>query len=417
MAGGVDKKADRAWVFDPTDPAFIKDPYPGYAWLRAHDPVHWTDQGYWVVSRHDDVKAVLRDPRFGQGEFINNIQLFYDEDFDVLSHPAYRWLSQIFVMQDPPQHTRLRGLVVKALTARRVEAMRPRIQAITDQLIDRFLAGREAEFVHDFAYRLPTTVMCDMLGMTEDQTDDALLAKLNQAIADSFIVFETRAFSAAELARADAQIEFLTDYFFRLFEARAKAPGDDLTTALLQVREGGDALSREEMAVIVIGLFGAGFETTAHMLGNGLKYLHQNPAQWRLLCQKPELAAQATDEALRFESSLQATYRTALEDADIAGTPIKQGQRVLTLLAAANRDAAAYDDPDRFDITRPVGKTLSFGGGIHYCVGAQLARLEGEIAFATLARRLPDMRIDLDNAPWRAAFFFRGLTQLPIDCR
>ena len=399
--------------FDPTDRDFIRDPYPTMRQMRERDPVHFADDGYWVVTRHADIRALFKDKRFGQGDFIKNIQLFYDDDFDVLSHSAYRWLSKIFVMQDPPEHTRMRGLVTKALSAGRVEAMRPRIKAITDRLVDNMIANGRAELVHDFCYRMPTTVMCDMLGIRDDEVTDSLLQDLNQAIADSFIVFETRAFSSEELNRANRQIDYLTAYFDALFEDRRQRPRDDLTTALLQARDGDAKLTAEELSTIVIGLFGAGFETTAHMLGNGLMCMHRWPEQWRLLCDDPTLAAGAVQEALRFEPSLQATYRTALSDAEIAGVPIKTGQRVLTLLGAAGRDPNVYDDPDQFDIRRKIDRQLvAFGGGIHYCVGAQLARLEGQVAFETLAQRLPGMQLDLAGAQWREAFFFRGLERM-----
>jgi hypothetical protein len=166
---------------------------------------------------------------------------------------------------------------------------------------------------------------------------------------------------------------------------------------------------------VVIGLFGAGFETTAHMIGNGLLTLQRFPEQWELLCREPALARQAVEEILRFESSLQATYRTALEDTSIRGTPIRKGQRVLAILSAGNRDASAVPDAETFDIRRAPHKPLSFGGGIHFCVGAELARAEGEVAFAALTQRLPQMRVDTGDPAWRAGFLFRGLERLPAS--
>lgn len=398
--------------FDPTDQDLVANPYPFYTYLLEEEPLHRAKHGYWVISRHEDVRNLLRDKKFGQGEFINNIQLFYDDDFDVLSHSSYRWLSQIFVMQDPPQHTRLRSHVVQALTARRVEAMRPRIQAITDSLLETSLKDGHLEVIHDFAYRLPTIVMFDMLGIPEEEIAGGMLEKLNQAISDSFIVFETRAFSEKELALADQQIDFLTDFFNGYFESRRKNPKDDLMTALVAAQSEEGGLTTEEASVIAIGLFGAGFETTAHMIGNGLYSLHRHPEQWDLLCRNPDLSRNTTEEVLRFEPSLHATYRTALEDTELVGAPIRKGERVLALIAAAGRDPTVYKDPNRFDITRQPSKPLAFGGGIHYCVGAQLARLEGEIAFGTLARRFPDMTLDLEQATWRPGLFFRGLDKL-----
>lgn len=403
-----------SFALDPHDKGLLADPYPVFNRLRETDPVHWSDLGYWVVSRYDDIRSVVMDRvNFGQGDFVRNIQRLYGPDFDVMSHSAYRWLSEVFVFQDPPKHTRLRGLVTQALTARRVQAMRPRIRQITDRLLDRLEPTGRMELIHDFAYRLPTLVMCDMLGIDEQEADDALLAALNQAIADGFLVIEMRALPPEELALANRQITFLEEFFGGIFERRRAEPRDDLATALLQARENGEGLSEREMVTVAIGLFGAGFETTAHMIGNGVLTLHRHPDQWARLVADPGLAARATEEILRFESSLTATYRTAFNDTDIGGTTIRTGDRVLALNAAGNRDPARFTDPDQFEIDRNEAKQLSFGGGIHFCVGAELARLEGEIALATLARRLPSMEVDTADPAWRG-LLFRGLERLNV---
>ncbi len=400
--------------FDPADPALLADPYPVFARLRADDPVHWSDHGFWVTTRHADVRSVITDrENFGQGDFIKNIQLFYNDDFDVLAHPAYLWLSEVFVFQDPPKHTRLRGLVTQALTARRVAAMRPRIQEICNTLIDKLAPTGGMEVIHDFAYQLPTQVMCDMLGITDAEASDTMLADLNRAIAESFLVFGMEALPPEILARADRQMLFMEEFFAGIFEARRKHPRDDLATDLLNARDGGSSLTEREMVTVAIALFGAGFETTAHMIGNGLLTLGRYPGEWARLVADPSLAKGASDEVLRHESSLIATYRTALQPAEIAGTKIAAGQRVLCFVGSANHDATVFADPDRFDISREdAAKHLSFGGGIHFCVGAQLARLEGEIAFETLARRLPTMRINTEAPQWRDGLLFRGLNSL-----
>ncbi len=403
--------------FDPSDPALLADPYKVFARLRAEDPVHWTDHGFWVATRHEDVRAVIMDrERFGQGDFVRNIQLFYGPDFDVLAHPSYRWLSEIFVFQDPPRHTRLRGLVTQALTARRVAAMRPRVQEICDGLIDELAPRGHMDAIHDFAYRLPTRVMCDMLGISDAEAPPAVLEQLNQAIAEAFLVFGMEALPPEILARADRQMLFMEDFFGQIFANRRANPQDDLATDLVNARDGNSALTNREVVTVAIGLFGAGFETTAHMIGNGLLSFGRNPAEWARLVAEPELARNASDEVLRFESSLIATYRTALTDADIAGTPIKAGQRVLCLLGAGNRDPQAFSEPNRFDIGRTdATRHLSFGGGIHFCVGAQLARLEGEIAFETLARRLPGLVANPATPAWREGLLFRGMSALPAS--
>ncbi len=400
--------------FDPSDPQLKLDPYPLFKALREQDPVHFCDLGFWVATRYDDLRAVVMDrENFGQGDFIKNIQLFYGPDFDVLSHASYRWLSEIFLYQDPPRHTRVRGLVTQALTARRVTEMRPRVQAIADRLLDAVAADGQMEVIHQFAYKFPTLVMCDMLGLSSEEASDEVLSQLNQAIADAFVVFEMRAFPDDVLALADRQIEFLEDFFGKVFAARRLNPQDDLATGLVNARDETGPLSDHEMATVAIGLFGAGFETTAHMIGNGLLALHSYPDQWAKLVANPALAASATEEMLRYESSLIGSNRTAFRDVVLGGKTIKAGERILTLLAAGNRDPAVFEDPDRFDIERKGPRHLSFGGGIHFCVGAELARLEGEIALTTLALRFPSLNVDISSARWRQeGFMFRGLTDL-----
>lgn len=401
-------------AFDPTDPQLKLDPYPLFKALREQDPVHFSDLGFWVTTRYKDVRAILTDrENFGQGDFIPNIQLFYGQDFDVLSHSAYRWLSEIFLYQDPPRHTRVRGLVTQALTARRVAEMRPRVQAIADRLIDAVINDGEMEVIHQFAYRFPTLVMCDMLGLSPEEASDEVLAALNQAIADSFVVFEMRAFEPDVLALANRQIDFLEDFFGQIFAARRLEPRDDLATGLCNACDENGPLTDHEMATVAIGLFGAGFETTAHMIGNGLLSLHKFPDQWARLVADPALATAATEEILRYESSLVGTNRTAFKDVNVGDKIIRAGERVLTLVAAGNRDPDMFDAPDIFDIERKGPKHLSFGGGIHFCVGAELARLEGEIGLTTLARRLPGLKVDVASARWRQeGFMFRGLTAL-----
>jgi cytochrome P450 len=406
-----------SYRFDPADPDLIRDPYPVYAHLLATPGLHRAAGEYHVATRYADVRQVLSSPVFGQGDFTRNIQLFYGDAFDVLSQPAYRWLSEVFVMQDPPRHTRLRKLVSFALTPKRIADMGPRIERLQAGLIDAWLAaGGTGDVIRDLAYPLPTLVMFDMLGVEEAERTPEALARLTRAIADAFLVFETRALSHDELALANRQMDYLYEYFGALFDRRRVAPGDDLTSALAAVRdETGDALSHREMVTIVIAMFGAGFETTAHLIGNGLYTLQAHPEQWALLRGEPGLAAGTVEEVLRFESSLQATYRTALADTEVGGTPVPAGERVLCIVAAANRDPSVFPDPDRFDITRKDVRSQSFGGGIHHCIGQALARLEGRIAFESFVRRLPELRVRVDAPPWRPGFLFRGLERLPAQ--
>ena len=385
-------RLDSSYRFDPADPDLIRSPYvPYYEHLRLQPGLHKASTEYYVASRHADVRDVITNhAAFGQGNFVHNIQLYYGPGFDPMAHSSYRWLSEVFVMQDPPAHTRLRKLVAFALTPKRVAAMQPRIQQIVDGLIDAMLAKGDIELLWDFAYQLPTLVMCDMLGLEGDERSPESLAKLTRAVAESFIVFETRALPDDILANADAQMDYLNEFFGHLYERKRAEPKDDLTSALVAVRdEDGSMLSKAEVANVIVAMFGAGFETTAHLIGNGMLAMHRQADQWLALVAQPEeLAPRAVEECLRYESSLQGTYRTALQPATVGGFEVKPGERVLCLLGAANRDPAVFERAETMDITRKDSRMLSFGGGIHHCIGQQLARLEGRVALR-LARHAP----------------------------
>ena len=412
----VTSRSKANYSFNPIDPELLKDPYPIYQYLREDDPLHWSDLGIWVLTRYEDCRSVLVDKNFGQGDFVKNIQLFYGPDFDVLSHSSYAWLSRALVMQDPPDHTRLRGLIASALSLKRIRMMEPRIRILAKRLLEAYRTGDNDNFIFEFAYKFPTLVMCDMLGMNEDEYSSDVLLSLNQAIAESFIVFETRALSAQELFKADEQMTYLMKFFGDLFESRRRNPRDDLTTALVHAQDGEHgALTSEELATSVIGLFGAGFETTAHMIGNGIFCLGEHPDQQKILIDSPDIACDAVEKILRYESSLQATYRTALVDREIDGQRIKQGERVLTIVAAANRDRDVFTNPEDFDIAPRSEKSLTFGGGIHFCIGAALARLEGKVFLEELVVNYPKFTVDVDSARLRNAFLFRGYEYLRVD--
>ncbi|WP_404366293.1 cytochrome P450 [Sphingomonas sp. MMS24-J45] len=397
--------------FDPSLPELITDPYPLFGRIRENDPFHRALPGYWVVSRHEHVRDVLMNRKdFGTGDFSENLKLFYGPDFDVLANSGYRWLSEVFIAQDPPQHTRIRGLVTGSLTAKRVRALEPRIREICQELTDAFIADGRAEMMTQFAYRLPVMVICELMGIDYHTPQ---MAELIAAIPEAFVVFEARKLTEQELATANRRIDELEAFFLAEFEDRLANPRDDLLTALAQTGETPDGLSVHEATTVAIALFGAGFETTANIIGNGLYRLHCHPDQWaRLVADPVGLAGTTNEEALRYESSLVATYRTALNDTAIDGHPVKAGERVLALVGAANRDGRKFPDPERFDIGRGAADHMSFGGGIHFCVGAELARIEGRIAFEHLANVLPGLEVDLDTATWRENFLFRGLTRL-----
>ncbi len=397
-------------IFNPLSPEFIRDPYPHYELLRRADPVHLTPHGMYLASRHADVSLVLRDKRFGK-DFVERSTRRYGPK--IMEEPIFRSMSHWMLQQDPPDHTRLRGLVVKAFTARRVEDMRPRIQQVVDQTLDRVIPRGQMDLIEDFAFRLPVTIICDMLGIPEEHRE-----VFYSGTRDGGRILDPVPLSSEEIAKGNATYMMSQMYFQQLFELRRKQPGDDLTTQLVQAEEDGSKLSNEELTSNIILLFGAGHETTVNLIGNGLLALHRNPDQLALLKARPELITNAIEEFLRYDSSVQMTGRVTLEDIDdLGGKKIARGETVLCLLGSANRDPAVYPDrPDRLDITRPNVRPLSFGGGIHFCLGAQLARIEAEIAISTLLRRLPNLRLDdADNPEWRPTFVLRGLKRLPAS--
>jgi cytochrome P450 len=397
-------------VFNPLSPDFIRNPYPFYEQLRTNAPMLKTPFGAYLASRHADVTTVLRDRRFGK-DFTGRTVARYGEG--ILDEPVFRSMSRWMLTQDPPDHTRLRGLVVKAFTARRVEDMRARIQAIVDDSIDRVEKNGRMDLIADYAFRLPVIVICDMLGIPEA---DRELFFMRERTGGRLL--DPVPLTRAEIDEANKNHQNSLDYFQRLFELRRREPGDDLTTQLVQAEEDGNKLTNEELCGNIILLFGAGHETTVNLIGNGLLALHRNPDQLALLKSKPELMQNAVEEFLRYDSSVQTTGRVALEDiGELGGQQIKKGDPVMCLLGSANRDPAAYPEhPDKLDITRQNIRPHSFGGGIHFCLGAQLARIEAEVAIATLLRRLPNLKIDdVDNPEWRPTFVLRGLKKLPAS--
>jgi len=397
-------------LFNPLSPDFIRDPYPTYERLRRGDPLPLTPLGIYLASRHADVSQILRDKRFGK-DFVD--RMTRRNGAQILQEPVYRSMRHWMLVQDPPDHTRLRGLVVKAFTARRVEDMRPRIQQIVDQTLDRLIPQGHMDLIEDFAFRLPVTIICDMLGIPEDHRE-----VFYKSSRDGGRLLDPVPLSPQELKEANAGNEMAQMYFRQLFELRRRSPGDDLTTQLVHAEEDGQKLTNEELTANIILLFGAGHETTVNLIGNGLLALHRHPDQLALLKANPALMTNAIEEFLRYDSSVQSTGRVALEDIDdIGGRTIPKGENVLCLLGSANRDPAVYPDhPDRLDVTRANVKPMSFGGGIHFCLGAQLARIEAEIAIATLLRRLPGLRLDdADDPQWRPTFVLRGLKRLPAS--
>ncbi len=315
----------------------------------------------------------------------------------------------MMLFADPPDHTRLRKLVVRAFDARSIEKLRGQIRAIAKNLVDTMEDSSSGDLMTAFARRLPIEVICEMLGIpTADRH------RFTEVDENAGRILDPTPMSPEELERVNHDTLEGAAYFDDLCERRRREPTDDLLTAMVQSETEHGKLTREELSANIALLFGAGHETTVNLIGNGLLALFRNRDQLRMLQQRPELIVNAIEELLRYDSSVQLSGRTALEDSDVAGHRIEAGMQVITIVGAANRDPEVYENPDALDVTRQNIRPLSFGGGIHHCLGAQLARIEGAEAFSELLGRLPDLELDdIVNAKWKPTITLRGLIELP----
>jgi cytochrome P450 len=401
--------ATAAPPFDVRDPAFLANPYPIFHKLRAVAPVFKAPFGRWFITRYDDTQQLLRDRRFGK-DYDNPDALMNRFGPTALQEPAVVELTHMMLMRDPPDHTRLRGLVAKAFTARRIEAMRERVQQLTGTLLDKVIPLGRMDLIRDLAFPLPVLVICELLGIPEKDQ-----ARFVTGSASGGALLNPTPPTRAEMDNANRGTLESGAYFGALFERRRRDPRDDLITQLVQAEEAGDRLSTAELRANVSLLFAAGHETTVNLIGNGFLALLRHPGQWRMLRDDPSLIANAIEEILRFESPVQAVARTAAEPIELSGVTLEPHAIVVSLVGAANRDPAVFENPDRFDIARTDLRPLSFGGGIHFCLGAQLARIEAAVVFETVLRRLPDLRlVEPEHPKWRSSFTLRGLTELPV---
>ncbi|MEW2400524.1 cytochrome P450 [Streptomyces sp. NPDC046862] len=381
-------------------PGFTEDPHPVYAELRARGPVHRvrlpgaeSREAVWLVVGYEEARAALADPRLAKDGSKIGVT-FLDEEL----------IGKYLLVTDPPQHTRLRRLIAREFTARRVERLRPRVEEITDSLLDAMLPRGRADLVESFAYPLPLTVICELLGVPD------LDRKAFRALST-----ETVAPTSAE-SEYDAIVR-LGEYLAELIEdKRCSAPADDLLSALIRTTdEDGDRLSADELRGMAFVLLIAGHETTVNLITNGVRALLSHPGQLAALRGDMSLLDGAVEEMLRYEGPVEnATYRFAVEPLDIAGTPIGAGEGVMIGLTAADRDAARFPAPDRFDIHRAPQGHLAFGHGIHYCLGAPLARLEGRVALRALLDRCPDLALDGPPGGWLPGMLIRGVRSLPV---
>ena len=396
-------------AFNPRDPAFIANPYPAYQELRETTPVWRSPFGRTFLTRYEDSSLLMRDRRLGK-DYTEPEALMRRFGPTAMQEPAVVELSHMMLMRDPPDHTRLRGLITKVFTARKIEEMRPGIQAITDRLLDKVAAQGEMDAIRDLAFPLPVLVICELLGIPE-----ADCARFVTATASGAALLNPVPPTREELDRANEGTLATGAYFEALFEQRRKEPREDLLTLLVQAEEAGDHLTTQELRANTTLLFAAGHETTVNLIGNGIWSLHDNPSQWAAIRDNPALIPNAIEEILRYECPVQAVARTVAEPIAIGGEAFNKGDLIVALIGAANRDPEVFPDPDRLDVTRERLKPLSFGGGIRFCIGAQLARIEAEVVFTTLLRRMPDLKRADQGAPkWRESFTLRGLTTLPM---
>jgi cytochrome P450 len=391
---------------DLTNPDVLDNPYPLYQRLRREDPVHQDPSGKgWIVSRYDDIEKVLADKRFSSERSMSA----QEREQAGISEAVLTALSRMMVFMDPPNHTRLRGLFTKAFTPSRMEALKPQVAAMVRELLrEAQQRGATMDFIQDFAVPLPVTVIAQLLGVPV--ADWPPLREWSVALGR---ILGGRVLTPQESAEAQVGVMKFVGYFAELIAERRKQPAGDMISGLIQVEEQGDRLSTEELIVNLILLMAAGHGTTTHLLGNGLLALSRQPDQWQFLVANPAVTPNAVNELLRFDGPVQATGRQALDEATLGNRTLPKGTRVMVLLGSANRDESRFPEPDRLDLQRPGVRPLSFGHGIHTCLGAALARMEAQVAFSELASSYP--RIAISGTPQRnPSSAFRGLLSLPV---
>lgn len=405
-------------VFDIGAAFAAGDPYATYSWFREHDPISIGADREWApppvsLFRHADILRFLRDNRLGKewSKLFPPQELAPAIDRDSFHAVAGNWM----LFRDPPTHTHLRGLANLAFTPRQVETMRPEIERLAQGLLaDLRRTAEEAgsvDLIMNFAYPLPTLVIAQILGIPPED-----FGKFRRWAGDigAAIDFPIEGLAEAQ-ARVDQTTRELSEYLRWVFALRKADPQDDLISRLIAADEDGNRLDEDEVIGTCVLLLVAGHETTVNLIGNGTLALMRHPEQWQALVNDPALARNTTEELLRYDSPVQLTTRVAFEPVDLGnGIIAPPATEVVFVLGAANRDPAAFVDPDRLDITRRVDRVMSFGMGIHFCLGSPLARLEGEIAFRTLAMGAPEMTWARDTPIWRPGAVLHGLQELPV---
>ncbi|MBI1816789.1 MAG: cytochrome P450 [Deltaproteobacteria bacterium] len=393
-------------IFGVPAAEFRADPYGHYRRMRTLDPVHFiADPGLWALTRYTDVVAALRDERLSAERF----QLTFPE---MQASALISSFAGMMLLRDPPDHTRLRLLVSKAFTPRVVERLQPRVQSIVDGLIDAVERRGETDLMQSIAGPLPVMVIAELLGLPWSDREQL------KRWSDALVILADGSLALAGFPQAEQSAAEFKEYLGGILAERRARPGndlrDDLISGLLAAHERDDRLTEDELFATCVLLLIAGHETTTNLIGNGMLALLRHPDQSTRLRSDPSLIRSAIEELLRYESPVQLTSRVAKVDLEIGGKPVRTGQEVCLVLGAANRDPAQFADPDRLDLARVDNHHLAFGLGLHFCLGAPLARLEGQIAVASLLRRLPELRLASDAVEWREGIMMRALTALPI---
>jgi len=398
--------------YRPEAPEFLADPFPLYSRMRDHDPAHWSPRlKAWVLTRYDDVKAACLD----QGMSSDRLRPFFASLPGAEAQriaEIIRYLSLWMVFRDPPDHTRLRRLVSKVFNVRSMHAMRERVTELGGWLLDRIGGRREFDFIAEFAGPLPALVIMDMLGVPREE-----LVRVKRMSDDMALFVGSSRVSPEKYGVAESATREMAEFFRALIAARRAAPADDLLSALVAVQDDGDRLGEDELLATCILLLFAGHETTTNHIANALLALVRFPEQMRWLRERPESAASAVEELLRYDGPSGAQVRIVAREHELHGKTLRPGERVFLMLNAANRDPRAYPDPDRLDLQRNGVPHLTFGFGTHICLGFPLARLEGQISLPAVLRRWRSIELATDRLEWINSMVFRGMRSLPVRVR
>ncbi len=403
-------------TIDFADPATNADPFPIFRRLRESDPVHWSEpMKVWVVTRYEDVKAIALNNTEVSANRLAPFFAAVPESRRTGYASLIAYLSTWMVFRDPPDHTRLRRLFTKAFTSRSLDTLRPGIRAIVDMLLDdieaKEKAGRTVDWIADFSYALPALVIMDLLGVPRGH-----LRRVKMWSDEIALFIGSSQASPDKYDRAEAGARAMAHYFRQIVAERTREPRNDIISQMVAARDEKEAMTADEVIATCILLLFAGHETTANLLGNGLYYSMRFRDQWDRLTADLGLIEPAIEEWLRYDGPISALVRVVLSDIEFGGKLLRSGQRVFAFTNSANRDGAQFPDPDRFDVGRSPNPQLTFGHGIHFCLGAPLARLEGEIAVRRLAERFPRIRLAGDRClpSWSDSLFLRGILSLPI---